>query len=885
MTAKSLIQLNETLPIFSVIDEIRQTLSAHNRVILQAEPGAGKSTQVPLALLNEAWLEGQKIIMLEPRRLAARSIAGYLAGQLNEPVGERVGYHIRNEHKVSQKTRLEVVTEGILTRRLQQDPELAKTALIIFDEFHERSINADLSLALCLDIQAAFREDLKILVMSATLESEKLSEFLEAAPVIHCKGRHFPVETHYLKSPLKTYFLPSLVNTLKKALLSTQGDILIFLPGQREIYQAINAVKNSESVDFTNFDKLVLLPLFGSLNVKEQQKAFEMTRPGKNEQRKVIFATNIAETSLTLPNITCVIDTGLERQTQYDPTSGMTRLTTQKISKASAEQRRGRAGRVCAGTCYRLWTESQQNQLIEFTSEEITRSDLTPLCLETALWGAPNIDDLNWLTSPPKAHFDQSKSLLQDLELLSKKGTINPAGSQAVQLGLHPRLARLLLKAQQLDLSSKSENADAPFPLLPLACQLAAILAEQDIFSQTRDHYNADILGRLKYFQTQVKQPLNPNHGLNKQPSYVQKNALKQALLNYQNWFKKLNDKNQPIPNLQNDNTAFIEQYAGLLVAFAFPDRIAKRRQGSDPRYLLSNGKGACLSNEDNLRDEPFLVASNLDGQVKEGRIYLACPVDPAQIKQFFHSQITQEIIYQYLPDKQVITAKKQRKFHALVLEEMRLEPEEFQQTAFLACLKQALIQTNLQILPWHKNLKNWLERVRWLKQYQSTLPDIGDDALLKSLNDWLFPFLTDIRNVSDLKKLDLKSILAGQLNYETTQKIEAEAPTLYKSPSGQEFPIHYETGRSPYVSVPLQSVFGELKSPRLGFNQIALTFELLSPARRPIQVTDDLANFWVTSYIEVAKEMRGRYPKHRWPEKPLEEKAGRSIKHKKTKT
>ena len=838
-----------TLPISPLLPQIVSVLAQSPGLVLQAEPGAGKSTAVPLALLQADWLADKKILMLEPRRLAVRSIAHFLATQLGEQVGQTVGFQVRNERKVSTHTRLEIVTEGILTRRLQHDPELSDVGLIIFDEFHERSIHADLALTLCLEVQSALRDDLKLLVMSATIDTEQVSAFLNQAPVLQAQGRSYPVETFYLPQPLTSThpndWLPVLKRTIQQALQKGQQDVLVFLPGQREIQQTLNALNENPPPG------LVIRPLYGSLPLHAQEQAI---RPDSEGRRKVVLATNIAETSLTIEGIDTVVDAGWVRKAIYDVSSGMTRMTTQRISKASAEQRKGRAGRLMPGVCYRLWSESQQAQLPDFEREEITQADLSGLCIELAQWGVSEVNELNWLTPPPPAHFQAAKSLLQDLDLLNQHGQLTALGKQAHSFGVEPRLARILLDA--LNASDLDRT---------LACDLAAILSEGDILLQS---HQADLIQRVLALQA-----YRQNRDQAKKSYALHIGRTEQALKNAQNWRRALK-VSQP----QACSLAQMQQKVGEWVALAYPDRIAQRRKGDAPRYLLANGKGASLREDDAMNHQAWLAVAELDGQRQEGRIFLAAPLDLAMLKTRFAAHIKTQSRLDYDAQKQTLNAVEQVRFGKLVLEQ-KPQPR-IDSAAFQAALLE-LLADNLALLPWSEATTNWLNRVNWLSAYQNDWPTFDQAWLSANIETWLSPYLHDITSIKALQKLDLRAILNGLLDYDKQQTLEQQAPAFYHAPSQKRVPIVYSASHDPKVSIQLQEVFGELSSPMLAWGQVPLTFELLSPARRPIQTTADLANFWRSSYFDVIKEMKGRYPKHRWPDKPLEEKPGRSIKAK----
>ena len=845
------------LPILALLPQIQQMLMQHKAIILQAEPGAGKSTQVPLALMSANWLAGRKILLLEPRRLAVRALAGFLASQLNENIGQRIGYQVRNERKVSPQTQLEIITEGILIRRLQQDPELNDTALIIFDEFHERSLEADLALALTLECQAEWREDLKILLMSATLAGEELSAFLDHAPIIKCSGRSFPVHCHYLPNRIdyNQYGEPykTLNRTLNNVIKKHEKDCLIFLPGQKEI---LNAMHYANKI--VDEQCIALLPLYGSLSPQAQNKVLQKEAKGR---RKIIFATNIAETSLTIENIDSVIDSGLVRKANYDASSGMTRMVTQKISKASATQRAGRAGRLSEGHAYCLWTESEHHQKKAFETEAIHTSDLSDLTLKVAMWGENSPYNLRWLTPPPKTHYAIAKQLLIQLNFLQPNGNITPKGKLAAQLGLPARLANMLLSA------APNEQT--------MACDLAAILSERDLFKHNQQtQHSIHIEDRLHALQSYRN---NNQHTINNTP--IIPSIAKEALKNSAKW-------HQTLINITSKNT--IENFLpplphlslGQLLALAYPDRIAKRRSPQEQRYQLSNGKGTFLKEHDPLNQASWLVIAHLDGQRREGQAFIGCPITLNDIKALFSHQITEHNTVTFDEKKQTIQGLTTQKLGAIILQSSPINPLSTQQ--FQACLMDTLKKFRLTQLPWHKKTLDWLNRVRWLAHYLPEYNGFSEQQLINHFDQWCAPYLSHIQQWKDISKLDVLSLLKARLTFQQLQTLEKEAPIHYRTPSHKTVAIHYSQHKPPYVSVQLQELFGETGSPHLAKGAIPITFELLSPAQRPIQITSDLAHFWQNSYIEVAKEMRGKYPKHRWPEKPLEEKAGKSIQKRK---
>lgn len=843
------------LPIYPQLSSVVEALTQQDQLVLVAQPGAGKSTAVPLYLLEHLALQGKKIVMLEPRRLAVKSIANFLASQLNEPVGQTVGYQIRNEQKASAQTRLEIVTEGVLTARIQQDPELHNIGLIIFDEFHERSIHADLGITLCKDIRSAFNESLKLLVMSATIESQVISDYLDQAPVLQSEGRCFPVQTNYLPKPVTINhprdWLPQFIKLIQQALKSTDGDILAFLPGQAEIKQTIESLEQHLDINST-----VVLPLYGALKAEQQQQALVLDEQGR---QKVVLATNIAETSLTIENVSAVVDSGLERVSTYDVSSGMNRLMTQRISQASADQREGRAGRVQAGHCFRMWTETQQQSLTSHSVPEIMSSDLSSLRLSLAQWGVKKETELDWLTMPPKAHYDASTELLTQLGLLQDL-TLTEKGKKSVALNIEPRYASLLVSIEGEDDTIKS-----------LTCDLVAVLSENHFFYSRED---ADIVSRilaLQAFRTNRKQACQ---------SYPIKYAVAEQAIKLA---KRLAQK-MGLYSAYEHSLLELQNHTGRLVALAYPDRLAKSRSSTAQtatKYLMSNGKGAVLQEGNRLKHAEWLAIADLDGQRGEGRIFLAAEVSAEAIQQALGFKEVAH--YAYNEKSHRIEGKLQTKLGAIVVKESKLDKPDAEQLK--ACLRKLLVDSKLAILPWRAETEKWLNRVNWLCDVAADQcvdwPDVSAKGLLDSMDEWLLPYMQDIDSIQALQKLDVDSLLKARFDYNTLQEIEVQAPEFYQTPTGKKVRVDYQIGQLPKVSVILQELFGELSSPRLAWGKVHIAFELLSPARRPIQITSDLGQFWQASYFEVAKEMRGRYPKHRWPEQPLLERPGKSLKSK----
>ncbi|WP_268818558.1 ATP-dependent helicase HrpB [Zhongshania aliphaticivorans] len=830
-----------------VISRILYILSNENKLVLQAEPGAGKSTALPLSLLDVSWLKGKKIIMLEPRRMAAKSIAHYLAGQLGEKVGQRVGYQIKNDRTVSKETVLEVVTEGILTRRLQGDPEIDDIGLIIFDEFHERSLHGDLSLLLALEIQQTIREDLKLLVMSATIDTEMVSQYMGGAEVINCPGRVFPVSvthTSHNKKPLVNQVLEALKSAISNI---PEGDVLVFLPGQADINRCIAESQSALGLD----PELLFLPLYGGLSLRNQEQALIPDPDGK---RRVIFTTNIAETSLTIEGVSCVIDSGLEKLLIFDPVSGMTRLDTTYISKASAEQRKGRAGRTQPGRCIRLWDEEKHRSLKDYQSEEVLSADLSGVLLELCLWGNGDYDSVNWLTPPPRSHYESAKSTLISLGLIDSDNKVTPLGEKASGAGLSPRLAAMLLKAE-----GQIEQG--------IACDMAALLSDRDIFRHNR---GVGIIERLLAVQ---EYKIDKNVALNRYP--IKRLAVEQLLVSAGNYRRRL--------KLEKSVTGFsltvLQETVGKLLLCAYPDRLAKRRSSTCGRYLLANGRGVFIFDDDPLFGCDWLVVADCDAQKQEGRIYSAAPILGSLVLSYLKDSIEEKNVYEFDRAKQKITGRKITEYGAIKIKSEVIQnilPEAFQ-----ACLLHEFRNIGLDVLSWTRGCEEWLSRAQWLGGQIETFPKLSKASLLETLDHWLLPYLSDVNSIASLKKINVFELLRGTLSWEEQHLLSKEAPNEYITPSQKTVPIVYDDQQGPTVSVQLQEMFGQIESPKIGGGKVSLRFELLSPARRAIQTTSDLENFWKTSYFEVAKDMRGRYPKHRWPEQPLLEKAGRSIKRK----
>ncbi len=832
------------LPIEPALPKLKEALRSRSSAVLVAEPGAGKTTRVPLALLDEPWLGGGRIIMLEPRRLAARAAARYMAASLGEAVGETVGYRVRMETRVGPRTRIEVVTEGVLTRLLQEDPALEGVGLVIFDEFHERSLHADLGLALCLQSQSLLREDLRLLVMSATLDAGAVATLLDDAPVISSRGRSFPVQTRYLSHPVEGRVEEAVVRRTLEALDRDEGDILVFLPGAGEIRRV-----EAELAAAGLGPGVQVLPLHGSLPHEAQDRALAPSPPG---ERKVVLATAIAETSLTVEGVQVVIDSGLMRVPRFSPRTGMTRLETVPVSRASADQRRGRAGRLGPGVCYRLWTEAEDRGLLPHTRPEILEADLAPLALELAAWGVTDPAELRWLDPPPAAALGQARDLLRALGALDGDGRITPHGRRMAGLGLHPRLAHLLLRAASLGLGG-------------LGCELAALLSERDVARGEGAVPDADLRLRVEALRALRGRPgagTVPFRGLT-----VDLAALRRAGAEADRWKRELGVPAGAQERHRGPGAGDVDG-CGLLLAFAYPDRIAQRRGRG--RFLLRNGRGAMLIGPQPLEEEPYLVAAELDDQGPSGRIFLAAPITRAELEEHFADQIECRTEVSWDREAQAVRARTRRRLGALILNEAPAsdpDPEEV-----VAALLEGIAQEGLSILPWTKRARQLQQRLRFLHRLEpGSWPDVSGEALAATLADWLAPHLYGLRSRDDLQRLDLPEILMGLLPWEQRRELDELAPTHLTVPSGSRIPIDYSDPVAPVLAVRLQEMFGMAETPRIARGRVPLTLHLLSPAHRPVQVTQDLASFWRSAYFEVRKDLRGRYPKHYWPEDPLQ--------------
>jgi ATP-dependent helicase HrpB len=834
------------LPILEALPALAEALESGRQVVLEAPPGAGKSTVVPLALLEAAWRGDERIVMLEPRRIAARAVAERMASLLGERCGERVGFRTRLETRVGPGTRLEVVTEGILTRQLQHDPALEGVACLIFDEFHERGLQGDLGLALALECQRHLRPELRLVVMSATLDGEALARLMGAARIVRAPGRMFEVETRYVGPPpgaAPPALSQRVAGRIETALESHDGDVLAFLPGAGEIRRVVEDLTQR-----LRADRCVVLPLYGDLPSAAQDTVL---RPDPRGRRKVVVATNLAETSLTIDGVRIVVDSGLERRNRFDPATGMSLLETVRISRASADQRRGRAGRTAPGVCYRLWSESQHAALLPQAPAEILEADLAPLALELACWGADDPSTLAWLDPPPAASLAQARELLTRLEALDARGRVAALGREMAALGVHPRLAHMILRARPLGLGR-------------LACEVAALLTERDPLRAAAGVADPDLRSRLDAL-----------HGRGLPPGA---SADRGALERIGRVAAQLGRRLEQGARESAGPTLDESEAVGLLLAFAYPDRIGRVRGEGGGRYVLAAGRGAALPDLSALARAEYLAVAALDAGEREARIQLAAPLSLPLLMQHFGALVEETTRVEWDPRTETVAARRLRRLGQLVLEDEPLREAGGRTTAAMLDGIRAL---GLRCLPWTRDLEQWRARVAFARatdpQGASAWPDLSDEALLASLETWLVPWLEGITRREQLGRLDLGGALRAQLDWNIRRRLDAYAPTHLAVPSGSRIAIDY-AGGVPTLAVRLQEVFGLAESPRVAEGRVPVTLELLSPARRPVQVTRDLQSFWSRGYHEVRKELKGRYPKHYWPEDPREAVATRRV-------
>jgi ATP-dependent helicase HrpB len=840
------------LPIVDALPELEAALVAHSAAVLEAPPGAGKSTVVPLALLDAGWLAGQRIVMLEPRRVAARAVAKRLAATLGEPAGETVGYRTRTDTCVGPRTRIEVVTEGILTRRLQRDPTLEGVGCVIFDEYHERSLHADLGLALTLDVQAQLRAELRVLVMSATLDGGAVARLLGAAPLVRSAARAFPVQTIYAAPTQRSDDrLERRVATLvTRALAAHEGDVLAFLPGAGEIRRTAELLADAQD------DETVRVhPLYGELPTAAQDAALA---PEPDGRRKVVLATNLAETSLTIPGVRVVVDGGYERRPRFDPVSGMSGLELRRISQSSAEQRRGRAGRTAPGVCYRLWSESRQASLSARTPPEILEADLASLALELACWGTADAAALRWLDPPPEATLAQARELLRELEAIDEAGRATPLGRRMAMLGVHPRLAHMVLRGALLG-------------HLRLAGEIAALLSERDPLRTASGARDPDIRARIDLLRggappAGVEFDRGALRRIRQTADRIGRAAATEA------------SAGATAPRSARDVDA--HDAVALLLAFAYPDRIGRAREGGGGRFLLSGGRGAAFAAPTSLARSEYIVVAALDLGRGEARIELAAPLDVRLLETHFSAAIADRDLIAWDARAGAVLARRQSRLGALLLRDEPLADAD--PAAVSAALLEGIRTLGLDALPWRAELTQWRARVTFARTQEpdGTWPDVSDAALLATLETWLAPWLVGVSRREQLARVDLHAALHGLLDRRVQRRLDEFAPTHLVVPSGSRIMIDY-TGSAPTLSVRLQEVFGLSESPRVAGGRVPVTMQLLSPARRPVQLTRDLASFWQRGYAEVRKELKGRYPKHYWPEDPYRAEATHKVRPK----
>lgn len=834
-------------PVDEVLGEIKSALTAHQRCLLIATPGAGKTTRVPLALLD-ALPAGKRWLLLEPRRVAARLAAGYMAMQLDEPVGKKIGYRVRGESQVCQDTQLEVITQGILTRMLQDDPMLDGVHGIIFDEFHERSLDADVGLALALDVQHGLREDLQILIMSATLDTGSLLAVLgQDTPVIESSGRIFPVATHYRASRTQERAVEHQQRVIREVLSSHDGDVLVFLPGQREIHQLENALLSSNTAS-SHSNLIDILTLHGRLPLKQQQAVLSADR--NNNKRRIILSTALAESSLTVPGVSIVIDTGWERRAEYHPRSGMTRLITARVNQASADQRRGRAARTGPGVCYRLWQE--ESMLAAHRKPEIDCSDLESLQFELCRWGVEDSHSLRWVTPPPTAAMQAAKNALIRLGLLSDKGILTPFGHRCAIWPTSPRLAIMLQVAS--DIIKTNNDPALKSSLSELVCRLIATLEVPDI---------------LRTENLAAVMELNPESA-SRQPS------LRQWSQAYRQWQTRFN-REAGIPHSTSlqpstkNRQPRLDDWLPQLLLNAWPERLAACRQ---PGLLqLVTGHQINIDASHPLAKHELLVIPSLDGNLQGARIYQACGVDKRLLSEFQPETAQWQLSAGWDQALQRIIARESRVYRSgsesLILES---RPASSGLNAVSASDREAAWMEAIQIngLPWSETDRQTIQRLQLAKRYlEGNWPDISEETLASCASEWLLPHLADFNRFEQLNPLSLMTLYLQQLDWTLQQQLNDSLPLKIKVPSGSVIAIDYSHD-TPVLAVKLQEMFGLNQHPSLIGGRLPLSVHLLSPARRPVQVTQDLPGFWQRSYFEVRKEMRGRYPKHPWPEDPL---------------
>lgn len=811
-----------SLPINSVLPAIGAHLRESGRLVLQAPPGAGKTTRVPLYLLEND-VCGGRILMLEPRRVAARSAAQFMASSLGQNTGQTVGYRMRGDTRVTNATKIEVVTEGVLTRMLQTDPELNGVGCVIFDEFHERSLQADLGLALVLEMRGALRPDLQVLVMSATLDAAPVAALMDDAPVVTSEGRGFPIETRWLDKPWGTpgdrgrSFVPAAVSLITKAASETEGGVLVFLPGVGDIRRVQSGLSLGGNVN--------VVPLYGGLPFKEQMSALKPAKPG---WRNVVLATAIAETSLTLPDIRVVVDCGRSRRARFDPGSGMSRLVTERVTKAEAAQRQGRAGRVAEGICYRMWTKGEEGGFADFPPVEIEDNDLLGLTLELAIWGVSDTAELAFLTQPPKGPFQEAQELLKTFGALDENCRVTDHGREIAELPLHPRLGHMVRRAEDLGMKWTGSA-------------LAALLSVAR--GPMPDHDCGVLLNMLRVG--------------GKGPP---------VLLEARNEMKRI--------GFGADEGGLS---VGAVLSLAYPDRIGKRRGRNDPRFVLSSGKGALLGDEGQFAGAEFLAIADLDGDMKNAKIRLAAPIAENELREIHF--VEQTDICTWDKRKAAVIAERQTRLGQIVLDR---KPAMGATEAVRIAMLDGVRSLGLTALPWSKETRELCRRAEWVRMRGGEVPVMSESALLADINDWLGPYLDGVTSKAALVSVDLRAAIDARLGWDVAAEINRLAPIKFTAPTGTGVRISYED-EQPKISIRLQELMGLTRHPTVGPDHTPLLIELLSPAQRPIQTTADLPGFWASSYADVRKDMRGRYPRHHWPENPAQAEATRRVKPRKT--
>ena len=819
------------LPIDPILPEVREALRSSRNVILSAAPGAGKTTRVPLALLEADWLRGRKLIMLEPRRLAAQRAARYMASLLGEDVGETVGYRIRGDSRVTRSTRIEVVTEGVLTRILHHQPELPGVGVIIFDEFHERSIHADTGLAFALDVQTHLREDLKILVMSATLDGIAVARVLHNPSVLEIEGRAYAVATRYVQFASDGPVEARVAEVIRRAVQEESGDVLVFLPGQREIRRVEVLLTDGPLPEGVRVHTL-----YGEAGPEKQEAALA---PAPKGQRKVILSTSIAETSLTIDGVRVVVDSGLARSARFDVRRGMSGLVTIPVSRAVADQRRGRAGRQGPGACYRLWTEEQHASLAPYPLPEILVTDLAPLALDLARWGAPQGEGLRFIDPPPAPHLARARQLLQSLDALDEQGRLTQHGRSMAELPVHPRLAHMIIRSEECGAGA-------------LACDVAALLEDRDLL-RTKGNLDIDLAARWHAL-----------HSGNGADRFVRDRVRGEA--------RRLREA----VGIGRSDAG--EEKLGTVLALAYPERVARRRGSGTGRYQMVSGTGALLPDWSLLAREEFLAIADVDGVGTEVRVFLAASLAKKELLELFAGKLIVQDEVSWDQREEAVVARRIRRLGALPIDEQALTPSD---EALQTAMAEGVGHMGLASLPWRKGSESFRQRSEWLRLHHAApadWPDLSDEHLLRTIPEWLGPFLRRISRRAQLQQLNLEEVLRSRFSIPQARALDRLAPESFTAPTGSKIRLDY-SGPQPVLAVRLQEMFGQTETPTVAEGRAGVLIHLLSPAGRPVAVTQDLSSFWKNVYPEVRKEMRGRYPKHHWPEDPLKAEPTRRVK------